>query len=884
MSKKAVQRFYLKDYQPSPFQIDEVMLTFELDPVRTRVTGRYHMRREQDAPAMLRLNAEEVQIEQIRLNGQVVPAALWTLNGEVLEITAHFPEQFELEIVSLINPKENTQLEGLYLSNGIFCTQCEAEGFRRIIPFLDRPDILSRYTVKIIADPERCPVLLSNGNRIETGQLEDGRHYAVWRDPWPKPCYLFALVAGQLDHVEDRFTTAEGREVTLNIWVEPHNIDKCEFAMGALKRAMRWDETRFGLCYDLDVYNIVAVDDFNMGAMENKSLNVFNSRYVLARPDTATDQDYEGIESVIAHEYFHNWTGNRVTCRNWFQLTLKEGLTVFRDQEFTADMLLPSIKRIDDVNYLRTYQFPEDASPMAHPIQPKSYIKMDNFYTHTVYDKGAEVVRLYQTLLGREGFRRGMDLYFQRHDGQAVTVDDFRAAMADANGVDLSQMRRWYDEVGTPQVRVERVYDAESGTLTLSFEQSLPCKQPDPNVLPLLIPIRMGLLSAQGEVLPLHVREGAEACLSGRTPEECVFQVREKRQKLVLEQVPEGAIPAILRDFSAPVELEMPWTEAELSVLAAHDPDDFLRWEALHQLAVKTLKDNVARHQAGEPMQWSEAFMSAVEARLEQALTSPAWHARALQLPEESYIGDQYEIIPVEAVHQVHQALAQSLADRFYDQWAALYDRLYDPERPYVFDAEQYGQRSLQNLALHYLVRTGREKWLEQADYHYRHATNMTDRYAALSALAETDHPLRQQVLEDFYYRFREDGLVVNKWFRLQASVPRAETLNHVKVLTAHPAFNYRNPNRVRSLLTAFGMNRVAFHRADGESYRFYADEILKVDRLNPQIAARLLSPLMAWRRYDTARRSMMLQQLERILQAPGLSRNCYEIVERALE
>ena len=881
MTEKTLKEHRLEDYRPPAFRIPEVALTFELDPTATQVHSRLEVERVDEGAERLILNAENMRIHQVKLDGEALPATRWTHQNDLLVID-DVPDRFTLEISNEIDPVHNTALEGLYQSGGNFCTQCEAEGFRRITPFLDRPDVLSRYRVTLIADRGRYPVLLSNGNLVEQGELDGGRHYAVWEDPWNKPCYLFALVAGELDCIEDTFVTAEGREVTLRIWVQPHNIDRCDFAMAALKRAMRWDEERFGLSYDLDVFNIVAVDDFNMGAMENKSLNIFNSKYILAKPETATDTDYEGIESVVAHEYFHNWTGNRVTCRDWFQLTLKEGLTVFRDQEFTADMLLPSVKRIQDVVHLRRYQFPEDAGPMAHPIQPRAYVKMDNFYTMTVYEKGAEVVRIYQTWLGREGFRRGMDLYFERHDGQAVTVEDFRSAMADANGVDLSQMAAWYRQPGTPHVEVIRHHDAARNTLTLTFTQSLP--RVGDEFEPLPIPIRLGLLDAGGKTLPLEVEEGMEHCLPGRTADETVFLLRERSQRLTLANVPADAVPSLLRDFSAPVELRMDLSREELARLAAHDVDDFVRWEALQTLALRTLMDNEARLAAGEPALWDEAFLNAYGTRLERALDDPAWHALALTLPDEVYLGEQYEVIPVERLHALRQQLQRALAERFEAQWAALHDRLEALNGPYAFNAQQYGRRSLKLLALAQLVRLERDKWIEQAEYLYRHADNMTERLGALRALMPLTHPLRKALLDDFYYRFREDPLVVDKWFALQAGSDHADTLEHVRLLTRHPAFDYANPNRVRSLLGVFGQNRAAFHRADGAGYAFLAEEILKVDRLNPQTAARLLTPFTQWRRFDTARQNLMRAQLERILQTEGVSSNSLEIVQRSLE
>ena len=889
-SQPAVKVHHLTDYQPPQFNVEAVFLTFELSPQATRVTNRMRISRVEASDVPLILDGEDLTLVQVAVNGEVLSHDRYQLDEVSLQLPLSMEgtAPFDVEVITEINPAENTALEGLYLSSGNYCTQCEAESFRKITYYLDRPDVMSYFTTKIIAPKSEAKVLLSNGNLIETGELEGDRHFAVWEDPFKKPCYLFALVAGHLASIEDHFITLDGRKVALKLYVEAHNIDKCEHAMASLKKAMAWDERRFGLIYDLDIYMIVAVDDFNMGAMENKGLNVFNSKYVLAKPETATDTDYEGIEGVIGHEYFHNWTGNRVTCRDWFQLTLKEGLTVFRDQEFTADMLSPAVKRIEDVKRLRTYQFPEDAGPMAHPIQPQSYIEMNNFYTVTVYEKGAEVVRLYHTLLGEAGFRAGMDLYFERYDGQAVTVEDFRNAMADANDVDLSQMHHWYIQAGTPVVKVNSFYDANEKRLTLECSQWLHGKQQHQ---PFLIPLKIGVLSATGEIQVLDSHD-SDVLLESATS--ALLQMTELNQIFVLEGVETAEqtrpIPVMLRHYSAPIILEYDYSLAELSTIAQNDEDAFMRWEAIQQLALNALKNHIADYQQGRDFAlndiYAEAFitllnegMEAVSGRVRADL---ALIALALKLPDLTYIGEQYEQVDIEAIYHTHCAMQVALAQRYQVQLMQLYQALNHNE-PYVYDKKQIAQRMLKNVCLHYLgllEQAHVELMMEQ----YQQQQNMTDVLAALEALSHTSLSQRDEALNDFYQRWHHDALVLDKWFALQAGSHHKEALAHVQALIHHPDFTYTNPNRVRSVLGVFGRsNLMGFHRADGKGYDFLKEQVLKLDEINPQIAARIVSPFTQWQRYDEDRQQRMRKALEEMLAQPNLSKDLYEVVSRSL-
>ncbi|MDG6777582.1 aminopeptidase N [Thiomicrorhabdus sp. zzn3] len=871
---------YLTDYQPPGFEVESVYLEFDLHPNHTLVTNRMVMR-QLNPGELLQLSGEELTLVRVALDGDDITRRCKLYEGG-LSLGVE-QERFELEIVTQISPQTNTSLEGLYRTSGNYCTQCEAEGFRKITYFLDRPDVLTFYTTKIVADKADNRVLLSNGNLIESGELPNNRHYAIWEDPFRKPSYLFALVAGNLDYIEDHYITADNRKVTLRIYVEPQNIDKCEHAMASLKKSMRWDEERFGLVYDLDIYMIVAVDDFNMGAMENKGLNVFNSKYVLAMPETATDVDYEGIEAVIAHEYFHNWTGNRVTCRDWFQLTLKEGLTVFRDQEFTSDMLSPAVKRIEDVKRLRNHQFPEDAGPMSHPIQPQSYIEMNNFYTMTVYEKGAEVVRLYHTLLGEEGFQKGMKLYFERHDGQAVTVQDFRQAMADANDVDLSQMHHWYVQAGTPKLTVRTEYDSANRRYSLYCVQSLPKMESE--FKPLLIPIKMGLLNAEGNALPLLPSQACATSVqvNGR---EALLIMTQTEQTFTFESVGEVPVPALLRGFSAPVQLDYKYSDAELSLLSQADSDSFVRWEAMQTLSLNEIKRNIERYEAEQPLMLSDAFLSAFVSLLDDKQTDPALIALAITMPDLTYIGEQYQQINVDAVYAVQRWVRGELAKRFSNRLLAIYQALalrLQEKGSYAYVKEDIAERMLKNTCLGYLLMLEAD-FFEMAEGQFDAQHNMTDVLAALQAISHTTHENRQACLDRFYQRWSHDPLVLDKWFALQAGSHHIHALEHVEALVEHPDFHYENPNRVRSVLGVFGrLNLLGFHRADGQGYRFLADQVSKLDEINPQVAARIVAPFTHWKRYDEDRQQLMKQQLERLLAKPVLSKDVYEIVSKSL-
>ncbi len=880
MKKGNPQTIYLKDYTPPLYLIDTVDLRFELGEDQTVVHSRLAMRRNggaDDANPPLVLSGERLELCAVTLDGMPLAADRYTVDEECLAIE-DLPEAFVLEIETRIKPQENTSLEGLYKSSGNFCTQCEAHGFRKITYFLDRPDVMAVYTTTLVADKARYPVLLSNGNLADGGEYEDGRHWATWQDPHKKPAYLFALVAGDLKWQEDTYLTRSGREVRLRIYVQAHNIDKCDHAMASLKRAMRWDEETYGLEYDLDIYMIVAVDDFNMGAMENKGLNVFNSKYVLARPDTATDADYVAIEGVIGHEYFHNWTGNRVTCRDWFQLSLKEGLTVFRDQEFTADMNSRPVKRIDDVRMLRTHQFAEDASPMAHPVRPDSYIEINNFYTVTVYEKGSEVVRMYHTLLGEEGFRKGLDLYFQRHDGQAVTTDDFCAAMADANGVDLTQFKRWYEQAGTPVLKVTDAWDEASGTYTLTAEQSCAPTPGQAQKQTLLIPIALGLVGRDGRDLPLQL-EG-EAAAQG---ESRVLQFTETSGSFRFVGLPERPVPSLLREFSAPVKLEYDYSDEALIFLMAHDNDPFNRWEASQQLAIRTLaglmEDYSHQHALGIAPEVVDAYRRLLEEREED----PALIAEAAALPTQAYLAELFEPVDPGAIHAVRQFMRRTLAACLEDVFVRLYEQSHDAGE-YRFDARAVARRQLKNTALGYLMELDDARIHERCFAQFEQGHNMTDVLAALRALSHVDCEQREQALQRFEAQWRHDTLVMDKWFSLQAMSQRPGTLDEVRRLMSHPLFEIKNPNKVRALVGAFAQgNPVNFHDPRGAGYAFLADQILTLDPLNPQVAARLAKALSRWRHYEPKRQALMKRQLERIVGAGGLSKDVYEIASKSL-
>jgi aminopeptidase N len=871
----------LADYRPPAFLIDTVDLVFELGEVGTRVKSRLRIRRNPevaDPNAPLQLDGEELDIVSLALDGEPLGANRYQLPPDGGLILADVPDAFTLDVEARISPESNTALSGLYMSGGNFCTQCEPEGFRRITYFIDRPDVMACYTTTIVGDKARFPVLLSNGNPVERGEGDDGRHWAKWVDPHPKPSYLFALVAGDLVAVRDHFTTRSGKEVALAIWVRRGDEDKCGHAMASLKKAMRWDEEVFGLEYDLDVFNIVAVSDFNMGAMENKGLNIFNTRYVLARPETATDTDYQNIEAVIAHEYFHNWTGNRVTCRDWFQLSLKEGLTVFRDQEFSADQGSRAVRRIAEVRTLRAIQFPEDDGPLAHPVRPDSYIRIDNFYTPTVYNKGAELVRMIHALIGKEGFRRGMDLYIRRHDNHAVTIEDFVAAMQDASGVDLAQFKRWYGQAGTPEITVEDRWDAATGSYELTATQKVPPTPGQPEKLPMLIPLAMGLIGPDGVELPTRL-ENETASRTGTR----ILPFAELRESFRFVDVSSQPMPSLLRGFSAPVKLKgVPLDR--LKFLAVHDAEPFARWEAGQQVATQLLLDRIAAHRRGEASAPIDLdLVAAMRATLADADHDPSFAAEALTLPSEAFLADQLAIVDVDAIHAAREAARAALGKALAAEFAAAYQALADAG-PYRIDGRSIGRRALRNASLAYLTAADPEQGAALAMAQFDTARNMTDVLAALMVLAELDRPQRATALARFYELWSDDELVTDKWFALQARSSLPQTPDRVRELTRHPAFERKNPNRVRALVGTFAQaNQLRFHDANGAGYAFLADEVIALDPINPTTAARLVQPLGPWRRHDPARQALMRRELGRVLATPELSKNTYEMVSKSL-
>jgi len=881
MPKQAPQPVYLSDYTPPDYLVDTVELRFDLGDEATRVESRLRMRRNPcagDHQRPLSLDGECLVLEHIALDDTPLDENAYRLGEHSLTI-AEVPEQFTLEARTRIEPHKNTALEGLYKSSGTFCTQCEAEGFRRITYYPDRPDVMARFSTTIIADREACPVMLSNGNPIARGATGDGRHWVTWDDPYPKPSYLFALVAGRLACVEDTFRTRSGRDVALRIYVEAHNADKCAHAMRSLKKAMQWDEERFGLEYDLDIFMIVAVDDFNMGAMENKGLNVFNSKYVLANPQTATDDDYAAIEGIIAHEYFHNWTGNRVTLRDWFQLSLKEGLTVFRDQEFSADMGSRPVTRIRDVRVLRSAQFTEDSGPMAHPVRPASYIEINNFYTATIYNKGAELIRMIHTLIGREAFRRGIDLYFQRHDGEAVTTDDFVAAMQDASGCDLTQFKRWYTQAGTPTLAVSGAYDADARTYTLSFGQSCPATPGQSEKAPFHLPVMVALLAPDGTQLPLRLA-GERAA---NAPTARVLDLTGAQQSFCFEALACEPVPSVLRDFSAPVRLALDHTPGALAFLSGHDTDPFNRWEAGQTFAVQCMLDLVERHHGALPLCLHEDFQAAFARTLADPQLDPALVAEALVLPAEGYLADLMVHVDVDAIHAVREFVRHTLAVAL----SAEFRRVYQANlgnAPYSFDAAASGRRKLKNVCLAYLMELDDAEVRGLCLRQFEQSDNMTDVLAALRVLANTECPEREPALSAFAEKWRSDPLVLDKWFSVQATSRLPGTLAAVKHLLHDPGFNIKNPNKVRAVVGAFCYaNPVHFHAAGGEGYDFLAERVMEIDPLNPQVAARLVGALAPWRKLDAARQARVEEALERIVAARGLSRDAFEVATKTL-
>ncbi|HEY7247702.1 MAG TPA: aminopeptidase N [Xanthobacteraceae bacterium] len=870
----------LVDYRPPEWLVDSVELDVALDPIATRVRARLALRPNANGgpPAPLTLDGEGLLLRSVALDGATLAPEQYVATPDRLSIAQPPQRPFSLEIETVVDPSANTELSGLYRSGSIYCTQCEAEGFRRITYFLDRPDVMAVYTTRIEAPKGEAPVLLANGNLVAAGDIAGtGRHFAVWNDPFPKPSYLFAMVGGSLACVEDCFRTMSGRDVTLRIYVEPGKESRCGHAMESLKRAMRWDETAFGREYDLDVFMIVAVSDFNMGAMENKGLNIFNDKYVLASAETATDDDFDRIEAIVAHEYFHNWTGNRITCRDWFQLCLKEGLTVFRDQEFTADLRSRAVERICDVRALRGHQFDEDAGPLAHPVRPSQYHEINNFYTTTVYEKGAEVVRMLRTLLGARKFREGMDLYFVRHDGRAATVEELVQCFADASGVELTQFMLWYSQAGTPEVVATGNYDAVRRSYRLELVQTVPPTPGQPSKEPMVIPLAVGLVGADGRDLPINWSEGTK-------PDRPVLTLSKPAQSFLFRDVAEPPVLSLNRDFSAPIKLVVNQSAEHLLFLATHDGDAFNRWEAFQTLATRLLVDNASALRMGGTAREDAMLADALRAALADGALEPAFVALMLTLPGEADIAREIgrDVDPA-AVFAARAGLRARIGGEL---GAGLLQRygLLAQSGPYRVDPISVGRRALRNTCLDLLVATQSRESISLARRQYHSAGNMTDRIAALSALSRCDTPERGDALEDFYSRYRGEALIIDKWFSLQAVIPEAGTLDRVKTLTAHPAFSFANPNRVRALVHAFALgNLKEFNRPDGAGYDFVADTVLALDGKNPQVAARLLSAFKSWRVLEPQRRERARSALLRVSAAPGLSLDVTDIARRAL-
>jgi aminopeptidase N len=866
----------LEEYRPPSYRVRELALDFALDPERTRVTARMQIERLDKEAVPLILDGEHLTVQGVSLDGRLLSPADYALTPTTLTI-ARVPAQFALEITTEIAPAHNTALEGLYLSKGIFCTQCEAEGFRRITFFPDRPDNLCVFTTRLEAPKDTCPVLLSNGNLVEQGELASGRHFAVWHDPYPKPCYLFALVAGDLGRIDDSFVTMSGRQVTLRVYVEHGNETKAVYAMDSLKRAMRWDEEAYGREYDLDIFMIVAVSAFNMGAMENKGLNIFNDKVLLASPETATDDDYARIEGVVAHEYFHNWTGNRVTCRDWFQLSLKEGLTVFRDQNFSGAMRSAGVKRIEDVRMLRARQFQEDAGPLAHPVQPQSYIAIDNFYTSTVYEKGAEVIGMLRTLVGDEGYRKATDLYFARYDGEAATVENWVTCFEDACGRDLRQFRLWYTQAGTPSIKAHAAYDTASKTYALTVSQDLAPTPGQPRKAPMHIPLRLGLVAADGRALPLTLEgENAEG------PEERVLELTKPEERFVFVNVPEPPLLSFGRRFCAPATFAAPLDRRGLATLMARDHDAFNRWEAGQTLMREVMLDLVRQIAARAEPAVDPVAVDALGAALARADEDHAFAAQLLTPPLESELALQMHPAHPEAIHAARKTFIRAVADAHRAAFQRLYDKL-DQTGAVTTDAASAGRRALRNASLRYLTAVDDEAAAALADAHYRAASNMTDMIAGLAALARMNSSHRERALAHFHDRFRNDALVLDKWLGLQAGSPLPGTPAGVRALMGHPFFDMKNPNRVRALVGAFAANHVCFHAANGEGYALVGETIRTLDAINPQGAARMASVFENWRRYDEKRQALMRAQLEACLAVPERSSNLFEVASKML-
>ena len=867
----------LQDYRPPDWLVETVKLDVSLHPSATNVRTTLNLRpNPATAPAPLVLDGDGLTLSAVLLDGQPLAADAYVASPDRFTLSQPPQRPFSITIETIVDPSANTQLMGLYRSSGTYCTQCEAEGFRRITYFPDRPDVMAVYTTRIEADKGQAPILLANGNLIESGDLPAGRHFAVWHDPFPKPSYLFAMVGGTLACVEDTFVTMSGRKVALKIYVEPGKESRCGYAMDALKRSMRWDEEAMGREYDLDIFMIVAVSDFNMGAMENKGLNVFNDRYVLASPETATDSDFASIEAIIAHEYFHNWTGNRITCRDWFQLCLKEGLTVFRDQEFTSDQRSRPVKRIADVRTLRSHQFVEDAGPLAHPVRPELYHEINNFYTTTVYEKGAELVRMLRTLLGHATFRKGMDLYFDRHDGEAATIEQFVQCFADASGRDLSQFMLWYSQAGTPEIVADGKYDEGTQSFTLNLSQILPPTPNQPVKEPMVIPLRMGLVGPDGKDMPLIV--------SGEPMDGDVVTLTQPADTRVFENVAAQPVLSINREFSAPVKLTANLSAENLQRLAASDSDPFNRWQAVQTLATRLLVKNVELLQSGKEVAAADGLIVALAAILADTRLEPAFVSLALTMPTEADIAREIgSDVDPDANFSARAHLRQAISNTLKADLAGTYLRM-QSTAPYSPDAASAGQRALKNTALDVLAASGGKNGIDRAIRQYRSADNMTDRMAALSTLSLHDVSERTEALQDFYERYADDPLIIDKWLSLQAMIPESGTLDRVRALTDHPAFSMNNPNRVRSLIGGFAHNNATqFNRADGAGYAFVADTVLTLDAKNPQVASRLATAFRSWRALERGRRDQAEAALRRIADASTLSADVNDIVSRAL-
>jgi len=864
-------KIYLKDYTPPPFFIEQADLTFGIKDDQTLVSSKLKIRKNRDIAddnTSLVLDKGNFKIVSVVAGGMILMAEEYESDDEFFKL-AKTPDEFELEITNILKPQENTSLEGLYKSGNILCTQCEAQGFRKITPFLDRPDVMAVYSCTIIADKTKYPVLLSNGNLVKSGELDSNRHFVTWEDPFKKPGYLFALVAGDLDHINDEFKTSSGKIVDLKIYSEKENIDKCSHAMKSLKQAMEWDEKRFGLEYDLNLYQIVAINDFNAGAMENKGLNIFNSKYVLADLKTATDEDFMNIQRVIGHEYFHNWTGNRVTLKNWFQLSLKEGLTVFRDQEFSSDLNSRGVRRISNVRNLRSLQFPEDSGPMTHPVRPESYIKMDNFYTMTVYEKGSELIRMIHQLLEEKNFQKGMKLYFQKFDGMAVTIEDFVLVMQEASGLDLEQFKLWYSQSGTPKVKMSRSFDNKLGQLEITFEQNTPSDKNQDIKKPFHIPVNFGLLDAKGNDIAHDDQQ--------------LIELKKDKETFIFNNIPDNTLPSIFRQFSAPVKIETDFFDDELAFLMANDSDEFNRWDAAQTLFMKEIRQIINCLRTGEKPSVSSTLINAFQKALLNHKRDRAFLSSALSLPLETEIKDHFGIVDVDVIHNARLFLKQEIAGQLRNSFWDITE-LCSKSDALSLSHEAMADRSLKNLALSYLGCLKKEDTTNLVLKHFESAKNMTDELSGFTILADINPEIKSLAVEKFYSKWKKDRLVLDKWFAVQAGSTLDDTLEVVKLLLKHSDFSIKNPNKVRALIYMFAMNnQINFHQNSGAGYKFIADQIIVLDSINPQLAARLASCFNHWKKYDDQRKPLMKEEVERIASVKGLSKNVYEIVSNAL-